>query len=151
MEKNTFHTDEIGFYVEKHEWHYSETIYSRGWGRGYVTIPMGHPILVKFSLDRWDKHPFGKNVDVEYWAPSQHEHGMYAIGFDTKGKHHTMKEHDEQYVREMTQRFLNWVTTYHWDDARIEVKLYLMGLRQQYEFDKLDAWDKYKQIKSYEE
>jgi hypothetical protein len=151
MKKNTFHIKEINTYVEKHEFQYGEHVMKRGWGRGYVLIPMGHPILIKFPLDRWDKHHFGKDVEVESWEPSQHEHGMYAIGFDTKTEKHNMVEHGEEYVRSTTQRLLNWVTTYHWDDARIEVRLYLMDLKRQYESDKLDAWDHYKQIKSFEE
>jgi hypothetical protein len=151
MEKNTFHIKEINTYIEKHDFQYGDHVMKRGWGRGYVLIPMGHPILIKFSLDRWDKHPFGKTVEIEYWSPSQHDHGMWAIGFDTRTEEHNMVEHGEIYVREMTQRILNWVTNYRWDDARIEVKLYLIELKQEYEYDKLDAWDKYKQLKLSEE
>lgn len=143
------HKNEIGSYVEKDDLHYGDHVNKRGWGRGYVTIPFGHPFTIKFMLDLWQEDGY-KGIPIDYWQPSQVADGMFTIGFNTK-EGHNMTEHGEQYVRDTTQKLMNWVFLYTWQDARNEVREHVKQLKRQYESDKLDAWDYYKQIKDYEE
>lgn len=97
---------------------------NRGWGNGYVVIPVGHPLygMNMTALDKLvDAHggiTFARIIDEEMIQPAQSkltedDLGAWLIGFDTLHSHDNINTHNREFVEKETLRLEKQVKNFN--------------------------------------
>ena len=94
-----------------------------GWGCGYVTIPKGHPILIRRLIESNYLYVTGFSYEITYCQND--EEGNLVIGFDTAHSWNNITNSDEQYVIKTTLELKALIDAYTFDDAKKEAQEYL--------------------------
>ena len=88
----------------------------RGWGCGYVQIPLEHPFMIHKDLDKM--YSSGILHEITWSQPSKQKSTHWEIGFDTA---HSWNgpEHDKDYVQENTIDLAMHVARFNKIDATV--------------------------------
>lgn len=103
----------------------------RGWGCGYVLIPLEHPFLVKALLN--DDSYFYPQIDnfSEEITYCEYEGDYLRIGFDTAHSWNSNKQ-DELWVQQKTNELKDCIDNYTILNAKLEVQKHFIDLRTKF-------------------
>ena len=105
----------------------NNSIFSRGWGCGYVHIPKNHPILVKLLINENEPYfymqisGFLDTITFSQWNDNGE---FYIVGFDTSHNWNNMENSGEKYVINTTNQLKKLIDSYSILDAKKEVENY---------------------------
>ena len=102
----------------------------RGWGCGYVFIPLNHPFLVKRLLSN-DTYFYpqveGFSEEITF---VKNEGDYLQIGFDTSHSWNTPENSSKSFVIEKTEELKKCIESYTLTDAKKEVKNHFNELKE---------------------
>jgi hypothetical protein len=102
----------------------------RGWGCGYVFIPLNHPFLVKRLLNN-DTYFYpqveGFSEEITF---AENEGDYLQIGFDTYHSWNTPENSPKSFVIEKTEELKKCIESYTLTDAKKEVKNHFNELKE---------------------